>query len=30
MSKFLIGIIISWTLGAIMTHWLDDGGGDPT
>jgi hypothetical protein len=28
MSNFLIGIIIGWTLGAILTHWLNEGGGD--
>lgn len=28
MSNFLIGIIIGWTLGAVLTHWLDEGGGD--
>lgn len=29
MSGFLIGIIIGWTLGAILTNWLDEGGGEP-
>lgn len=28
MSSFLIGVIIGWTPGAILTHWLDEGGGD--
>jgi hypothetical protein len=28
MSSFLIGFIIGWTLGAILTHWLNEGGGD--
>jgi hypothetical protein len=28
MSNFLIGIIIGWTLWAILTHWLNEGGGD--
>ncbi len=26
MSGFLIGIIIGWTLGAIITYWLGQGG----
>ena len=29
MSNFLIGVIIGWTLGAILAHWLDEGGGEP-
>lgn len=29
MSGFLIGVIIGWALGAILTHWLDEGGGEP-
>lgn len=28
MSGFLIGFIIGLTLGVILTHWLDEGGGD--
>lgn len=28
MSNFLIGIIIGLTQGTILTHWLDEGGGD--
>ena len=30
MSNFLIGVIIGWTLGAIMEHYLDEGGGETT
>lgn len=29
MSSFLIGFIIGLTLGVILTHWLDEGGGEP-